>query len=111
MHVHRVRWGSKEGENGREGERRSTGGNSDKARWWIKESGGGRERADPRSGGRDREIAPTKCKERERERVRDGDRGSEWEEGERRTLLRVERDSNVEKEEVGPRARDEESEW
>lgn len=38
-------------------------------------------------------------------------RGREYEEGERRTLLLVERESNVEKEEVGPRARDEENEW
>lgn len=38
---------------------------------------GGRERADPRSGGRDREIASAKYRERERERMRDGDRGSE----------------------------------
>lgn len=43
--------------------------------------------------------------------MRDGARGSEYEEGERRTLLLVERGSNVEKEEVGPRARDEENEW
>lgn len=46
-----------------------------------------------------------------RSRRRNTGRGSEQEEGERRTLLPVERESNVEKEEVGRRARDEENEW
>lgn len=93
------------------GERWPAGEGSVGARRRIEESGGGGERADPRSGGGDREIASAKYGEREKEGTRDGARGSEQEEGERRTLLPVERESNVEKEEVGRRARDEENEW
>lgn len=59
---------------------------------------------------RPRDRASAKCRRSEKERASDSARGSEQEEGERRTLLPVERESNVEKEEVGPRARDEENE-
>lgn len=78
--------------------------NFDRARRRIKESDGGWECADS-DGGRGCEIASAKYKEREKEM----ERGNVWKKGERRTLL-GERESNVEKEEVEPRERDEESE-
>lgn len=97
------------GGRGRERERegRSAGGTDDRARRRIKETEGERERADPGSGGRPRDRVGEMAR---RGRGGERQRGRRTKQVEGKDELSRERESNVEKEEVGLWTRDEESE-